>query len=85
MPTKAVKSPTYVAKVSHQGLNTRIDAVRITDDKYIIVFLSFSPCAIHPCTRSFSKAVMKNYGSPFIGFSPISQANFKNLCNKQAI
>lgn len=80
MTTQAIK-PVYLAKVSQvTKLTTRIDAVRITDDKYIIVFLQYSSC-----TRGFSKAVVKNYGSQFNGFYPISQAQFKALCNKQAI
>lgn len=78
MITKATK-PVYLAKISQvTKLNTRIDAVRITDDKYIIIYLSHSPC-----TRGFHKEVMKNYGSKFSGYSPISQAQFKALCNKQ--
>jgi len=80
MTTEAVK-PIYLAKISQvTNLTTRIDAVRITDDKYIIVYFSYSSC-----TRGFSKDVMKNYGSKFKGFSPISQAQFKALCNKQPI
>lgn len=80
MATQAIK-PVYLAKVTQvTNFTTRIDAVRITDDKYIIVHLSYSYC-----TRGFLKDVMKNYGSQFHGYSPISQAQFKALCNKQAI
>jgi len=78
MSSKA-QLPVYLAKFSQVNpLTTRIDAVRITDDKYITVYLSYS-C----CHRGFSKNVMKNYGSKFNGYSPISQAQFKALCNKQ--
>ena len=78
MITQVIK-PSYLAKVTQvTNLTTRIDAVRITDDKYIIVFLQYSSC-----TRGFHKEVIKNYGSKFNGFSPISQAQFKALCNKQ--
>ena len=74
-------TPIYLAKVSQiNSLTTRINAVRITNDKYIIVYLSKS-C----CITGFSKEVIKNYGFKFNGFSIISQAQFKALCNKQAI
>jgi len=80
MKTQSI-TPIYLAKVSQvNAFNTRIDAVRITNDKYVIVYFSYSSC-----TSSFLKNVMKNYGSKFNGFSPISQAQFKALCNKQAI
>ena len=80
MKTQSI-TPIYLAKVSQiNDLNTRIDAVRITDNKYIVVYLSKSSC-----TTGFSKEVMKNHGFKFHGFSPISQAQFKALCNKQLI
>ena len=74
-------TPIYLAKVRQiSQYTTRIDAVRITNDKYIVVCLCKSSC-----TSSFSKDVMKNYGFKFHGFSPISQTQFKVLCNKQLI
>ena len=80
MKTQSI-TPIYLAKViqvSHY--TTSFDAVRITDDKYVIVHLSKADCA-----SNFTKDVFKNLGFKFNGFSPISQAQFKALCNQQAI
>ena len=80
MKTQGI-TPIYLAKVRQVSqYTTRIDAVRITSDKYVVVCLSKADCA-----SSFTKDVMKNYGFKFNGFSPISQTQFKALCNKQLI
>ena len=80
MKTQSI-TPIYLAKVSQVShYTTQFNAVRITDDKYVIVHLSKADC-----TSSFTNEVFKNFGLKFNGFSPISQAQFKALCNKQAI
>ena len=73
--------PIYLAKVRQVSqYTTRIDAVRITNDKYVVVCLSKADCA-----SSFTKDVMNNLGFKFTDYSPISQAQFKSLCNNQLI
>ena len=76
-------TPSYLAKVRQVSLyTTRIDAVRITNDKYVSVFYQVGGYSkSRPVCQSFSKSFTTNLNFKFHGFSPISQAEFKLLAN----
>jgi hypothetical protein len=78
--------PVYLSKVTQlDKFNTRIQAVRITNDKYVSVFHQVGAYSKgRPVCQCFSKSFTANLNFKFHGFAPISQADFKALANTKS-